>query len=73
MSVCTCKISRTPAGNHRHSRLSYKFGPHHEVKCAMWEDPTKVPRHAQRLFDEAQTDTDWKRAILNEDLLNERD
>lgn len=71
MADCTCKVTRLPDGRRTRNRRGHQFGSHHEPSCPMWEDPTRVPKHAQRLFDEAQTDTDVKRAILNEDLLNE--
>lgn len=67
MGECTCKVwklrGRAPE--------THKQGPHHEVHCPLWFDPTRIPGHAQRQIAEAETDSQLKKAMLDEDTCNE--
>jgi hypothetical protein len=38
----------------------------------MWFDPTRIPEHAQQQLDDARTDSEYRKALLDWDLMTER-
>jgi hypothetical protein len=61
---CTCKG--------RVNARRGEQGPHHAVTCPLWFDPTRFPAHAQQQLDDARTDSEHKKAMLDWDLMIER-
>jgi hypothetical protein len=67
MGDCTCGRWR----RYRRGRENER-GPHHKPHCAMWFDPTRIPEHAQQQLDDARTDSEYRKALLDWDLMTER-